>query len=588
MTVPSPERSAAGSGRYGGIILTLLFAAAAVAPLLYLVGVLAANYYDVPYYDTWSLYHLVAKFMNGDSSWGEYLFSQQVDSRPTVTRLLLLLGYSVSRDLAINVALNVSSAVATAGATLLLLRKINPSIRWPALLAAGAFFNLNFFSLAQWQNWNWHNQLSMFLPNTFFVLGWLVNTSSLRPRPRTLLVGLCCALSSFSFSGGLFQWFLIVPLTFGLSRKERIRLWSVHFSAALACFAFYFSGYQSRTAGLASGLADPGRGLTYIFVWLGSNLSGGNLVVAAIWGAILLLTFLFLGFQCFRSWRADGLQAGWLPWLSMGCYALISAVVASLGRSHIGLEQALRPRYCTISQWLIIGIIGLSVTLLWQNCERKPAQTRLGAYLLALFAAGFIMFQTRHDVHAAREWSKFAERMHFEKQSFGLESAHPGQLWTFDHPNRPLILTTYKMMQQAGFLRDSFHSDKILSLLAAQKTGRWNEGELHLATSVPFRDVRCSGWSIGGDAEAGNRVLIVLIASGSGKVLAVADGPINRSRPDVFRFKKPASAALAGFDLQFQIPKMEPGIHRLAAFRYGKDERSYYPIGAAQELEIPE
>lgn len=580
------KKIAAGNGRYGGIVLSLLLLAAALAPLLHLVALTATNYHDSPYYDTWSLYYRVAKFMNGDSSWGWYLFSQANEHRPAVPRLLLFLVHLVSRDLTIDVVLNFSSAVATAASTLLLLRKTNPGISCPALLAAGVLFNLNLFSVAQWQNWNWHSQWAMFLANLLFVLGWLVNTSSLPPLRRSLLVSLCCALATFSFANGLLQWFLVVPLASG--RKEKIRLWSLHFGAALTCFAFYFTGYKpSGGSNLGAALSDPFRLVTYVFAWLGSSLSGGSLQAAELWGAILLLTFLFLGFQCLKSWRADGLQVGWLPWLSMGCYALISGSMAALGRSHIGLEQALRPRYCTISQGLIIGIIGLSVTLLRQNWERKPAQARVGACLLSLLAASFIWFQGRHWVYAAHHWSKFGERMHFEKQSFGLEREQPGQLWTFDHPNRRLVLLAYKGMQEAGFLRDFSHSNKILRLLTAQKTGRWNEGEWQFATCLPFREIRCSGWSIGGDADAGNRVLIVLITPGNGKVLAVADGPINRVRPDVLRVKNPSSPALAGFDLQFQIPKMEPGIHRLAAFRYGKDERSYYPIGAPQEIEIP-
>jgi hypothetical protein len=583
----SPEPFTAGGRGYGGIILSLLLVAAALAPLLHLLTLTAANYYDAPYYDTWSLYYHVATFMNGDSSWGHYLFTQQVDSRPAVPRLLLFLVHRVSRDLSIDVVLNFISVVATAGATLLLLRKTNPGISWPALWAVGVLFNLNFFSLAQWVNWNWHDAVLSFLPNLFFALGWVVNTSSLPPLRRGLLVSLCCALSSFCFASGLFQWFVLLPLTVGLGRKEKIRLWSLHLSAALICFAFYFTGFKSAAKhNLAGGLSHLSRSVTYVFVWLGSSLSGGSLPVAAVWGAILLLTFLFLGFQCLRRWRIDGLQVGWLPWLSMGCYALISASVAALGRSHIGLEQALRSRYCTISQWLIIGIIGLSVTLLRQNWERNRAPERIAASLLALLAASFIWFQARHAMRSADEWSKFSERMHFEKQSFGLERKQPGQLWTFDHPNRELVLAAYKTMQKAGFLRDLFHSDKILDLLAAHKTGRWNDGELNFASCLPFRDIRCRGWSVGGDAEAGNRVLVLLIESG-GKVLAVGDGPIDRRRPDVILHKRPSSLPLAGFDLQFQIPKMAPGVYHLAAFRYAKDERSYYPIGAPAELAIP-
>lgn len=583
----STEPPTALRKRAGDSALFALLVAAALAPLLHLLVVTAANFYHAPYYDTWSLYYRVAKFMNGGSPWGEYLFSQANESRPAVPRLLLFLVHRVSRDLTIDVVLNFSSAVATAWATLVLLKKSNPRITWLALLAVGVFFNLNFFSFAQWQNWNWHNQLMMFLPNLFFVIGWLVNVSSIPPLRRSLLVSLCCALSSFSFANGLFQWFLLIPLTRGLGRREKIRLWALHFGAAAVCFAFYFTSYQSPSGhSLGSGLSNPGRSITYVFVWLGSSLSGGSLRLAALWGAILLLTFLFLGFQCLRSWRIDGLQGAWLPWLSMGFYALISAGVAALGRSHIGLEQALRPRYCTISQWLVIGIIGLSVTLLRQNWQRKPVQARLGGCLLALLAASFIVFQTRHEVQAANEWGSFAEHMHFEKQSFGLEKEQPGQLWTFDHPNRQLVLIAYKMMQQAGF-RDFSHSNKILELLSSHKTGLWNEGEVLSAIFLPFREIRCAGWTIGGDADAGNRVLIVLVASESGKVLAVADAPIDRDRPDVLKFKKPVSPKLAGFDLRFDIPKIEPGVYRLVAFRYGKDERLYYPIGKPSELTVP-
>ena len=577
----------AGSRRYGAIVLFALLAAAVLAPLLHLLIVLATNYYDMPYYDSWSLYYRVAEFMNGDSSWGNYLFSQANESRPAVPRLVLFLVHRLSRDLSIDVGLNLASAAATAGATLLLFRKTNPAIGWMPALAAGVLFNLNFFSLAQWQNWNWHNQLMMFLPNLFFVLGWLINISALPPLRRTLLVGLCCLLSSFSFANGLFQWFLIIPLTLGLSRKEKISLWSLHFGAAVACFACYFAGY--KTPGdhhLTTGLSHVGRSAKYVFVWLGSSLSADSIPWATAWGAILMLTFLLLGCQCFRSWRAAGLQVEHLPWLSMGCYALMSAAVAALGRSHIGLEQALRPRYCTISQWLIVGIIGLSVTLLRQNWERKPEQARIGLYLLALFAASFVSFQTRHGIQAAKEWGEFGQRMHFEKQAFGLEKDQPGQLWTFDHPNRKLVLLAYQLMQRAGFLQDFLHSDRILELVAANKSGQWNEGEVDFSTCLPFREGRCRGWSVGGDPHAGNRVLIVLIAEGRGNVLALADSPINQSRPDVFTYKKPASSQLAGFDLQFKIPKVEPGIYRLAAFRYGKDERSYYPVGKPTEVTI--
>ncbi len=524
--------------------------------------------------------------MNGDMSWGRFLFSQQVDSRPAVPRLLLFLVHSVNRDLILAVLLNFTSAIATAVMTLVLLRRTNPGISWPALWAAVALFNLNFFSIAQWVNWNWHDAILSFLPNMFFALGWLINTSALRPLGRGLLVSLCCALSSFCFSSGLFQWFVLVPVVVGLDRRKQIRTLGLHFAASLICFVFYLTGFiPGKALDIRDGLFHFGRSVTYFFIWLGSSLSGDSIPVAAIWGAVLLLTFLALAFQCFRIWRTEGLQAGWLPWLSMGFYPLLSGPIAAVGRSHIGLEQALRSRYCTYSQWLIIGIIGLSVIFVRRNWTRKRARSPVVLGLLVLLLAGFLYFQARHSLVATKSWEEFTERMHFQKQSFGLEERQPGQLWTFDYPVREQLLSAYKAMRKAGFLLNTFRSGQVLDLITTHKRGRWSDGDLKVASILPFREIKCRGWSVGGKPNAGNRVLIVLITP-EGKILAVGEGPINRKRVDVIRHTRASSRAVAGFDLQFRIPKMTPGLYRLAAFRYGKDEQRYYPIGAPAALVI--
>ena len=561
----------------------------ALAPLLYLVALTCRNYIDTPYYDSWSLYYHLSKFMNGDSSWWAFLHAQQNEARPAFPRLLLFLVHSMNRDLGIVVVLNIALAVATAVLTLLILRKVNPGINWHWLLAAGAFFNLNFFSIAQWQNWNWHNQIIMLVPNLFFALAWLINVSSLSALTRSALVSLCCAISTFSFANGLLQWFLVVPLAFGLTRKEKIRIWGLYLGVAVLCFVLYFEGFKIPGHDRAGGGLGNGRRLiTYFFAWIGSSLSAGSLALAQICGAVLVLTFLLVAIQCWKEWRRDGLQIAWLPWLSMSCYGLISGALADVARSHIGLDQALRPRYCTISQWFIVGVFGLAVTMLWRMRERAPTQARLAMSLLAVLSAGFIWLNARHAAYASEQWKGFSESMHFQKQSFGLEKAQPGQLWTFQFPNdkKRFVVFAYNEMQKAGFLRDFYRSSKILPLLAAHETGAPSDGEVTAAAYLPTREIKCSGWSVGGNEEAGNRVLVVLILPGNGKVLAVGDGPINHRRRDIIRAKRASSNSLAGFDLQFRIPKLNPGKYLLAAFRYGRDERHYYPIGAPVALQI--
>ena len=561
-----------------------LLAAAALAPLIHLVSLVVTNYIGTPFADTWSVYYRIAKFMTGGSTLTEFLFPQYNEARPVVPRLILFLVHSVNRSLVIDVALNIGSAIGTAIATLLILRKINPKLSWAAVLAVSILFNLNFFSVAQWKNWIWHTQLMMFLPNLFFAIGWLINVSSLRPLWRGSLVSFCCALSTFSFANGLSQWALLVPLTGGLERKEKFRLWGLHAGAALICFVLYFTGYKSSKGhSLGAGLVHSGALATNLFTWLGSSLAGGSLPMARIWGVVLLLTFLVL---VFLSWKAERLAIEYVPWLSMGAYALVSGLLVSLGRPHIGLQDALHPRYCTISQWLIIAIVGLSVTLLHQSWEHKPGLTQLGPTSFALFVAALLFFQGRHEAYAVQQWAQFTESMHFQTQSFGLEKAEPGQLWTFEHPNKHYVWGSYQLMLKAGFLRDFYRSSRILPLLAKHQTGDPHGGELELAAYLPSRQIVCKGWSVGGYPTAGNRVLIVLITPGTSKVLAVADGPIDRYRFDTWKTKEPSSRKVAGFDLRFPVPKMDPGEYLLAAFRYDRNEQSYYAIGAPVALEI--
>jgi len=287
-----------------------------------------------------------------------------------------------------------------------------------------------------------------------------------------------------------------------------------------------------------------------------------------------------LCFECLRQGRRTGLVAEWLPWLAFCGYAIMSGVLAAIGRSHISLEQALRPRYCTISLWLVVGIVGLSVTLLRGKTQQKPAWNRV----LAVIGTLFFFFYVRHMVYAAHKWSDFAEWMRFQEQSFGLESSQPGQTWTLDHPNRQMVLVTYGLMRKCGFLKDSTRSTEVVKLLAANAPADREDGDWEMTVSPSFREIHCRGWSTNRKADGGNRVLIVLVFP-SAKVLALADAPINGRQvaPD----QRPESSNYgAGFDLKVKLPRLAPGAYRVAAFRHSIAGPDYHMIDAPKSLPI--
>lgn len=190
-----------------------------------------------------------------------------------------------------------------------------------------------------------------------------------------------CLISMFSFANGMLLWLICAtPIVFG--RPKTFQYFKVFIIGSLLflplCLFVYFFGYErpSIHPSFILGFEYPLKSFLYFLLWIGSpfasamsnyEILGLTLfdpkILGIIVGGIVFVLIVYnsykiifrIGVKCFVN------RFSLSPWFALLIYALISGIIASLGRSGLGIAQALSPQYPSISIWLYIGLFGLFV-----------------------------------------------------------------------------------------------------------------------------------------------------------------------------------------------------------------------------------
>jgi hypothetical protein len=223
------------------------------------------------------------------------------------------------------------------------------------------------FSPVQRENWFWAFQLAFFLVQSGVIVS--VCFACLPNQNltfRLLLSILFAALASLSSAAGLMVWpALILAFAFGEDSKKRMLFAGAILVAATACvYAVYFTNYTTPSYGhitLADILRRPGVPLRYFIGLLGnpvtfwvSNSAKPLWTIAA--GTILILLFCLFSYLNVRN----GQRRNAAPWIALGCFALGSCLITTLGRTKIGLAIGLATsRYTTHALLFTIAVLAL-------------------------------------------------------------------------------------------------------------------------------------------------------------------------------------------------------------------------------------
>ena len=342
-----------------------------VTLLLWFVANFSVN---VPFGDDWALANFFEKVASGSANFTDF-FAQHNEHRIFFPRIIfLILAFPSKWDLRLEMYCSIFLAIVSfCGMYKIAANSQNQDRRLFHLFNIAIC--LLVFSLVQSENWLWGFQVAWFLINTCVTLAvlFLVVPTKLLPSQRLSLSALCCFIASFSSAHGLLSWIAVIPTVASVEgsarqRKFRLLLWVVLFCLSLF---IYLIGYvkPSYHPDIFFFLKEPLIAVTYLLTLLGKSV-GKMIIPSVLVGLIIAVNFVLFNIYYLKNYKSEFAHDA-TPWLSLGWFATLFALMTTLGRAGFGVEQAKSSRYTSVSILLVISLLQILRLLIYH--KRKQA-----------------------------------------------------------------------------------------------------------------------------------------------------------------------------------------------------------------------
>ena len=385
-----------------------LWAGLTLAPLLFLLLMLAFFHLEVPFNDQWELIPLLEKAEAGTLSPVDF-WALHNEHRLVFPRLLMLGLARISRwDIRWEIATNAALGIGIFLVAIAMIRSTAHRLRMPGVIWTVPFVALTVFSLSQWQNWFLGWQLQVFMNVLAAVAGFAILGKPALRWWHVLAAMAFGIVATYSFANGMAFWptgFLVLIVA---GRKSLPRLRLSLFAAAWIVVTVlvawsYLYGYERPEyhPALSEMFRHPLTYAAYVFKYLGGPIVGYSGIGAALAGLTGLTALCACSARLMR--RGEVSAKDLAPYWAMALYAIASALVTGLGRLGFGSEQALSSRYVTLAQLLWVADIALVYMLV---ARRGPSVRGL------LAACAVVLLLALNSLHGAYRWTeRYAFRM---------------------------------------------------------------------------------------------------------------------------------------------------------------------------------
>ena len=564
-------------------------------PPAVLAALLWRNAVNVPYWDEWDadLGGLFVKWHDGTLRFGDF-WVQHNESRLVLPRLIyLLLGGFSHWNLLREVAFTFLLAGVAAAAVFWLGKKAfsdRPVVRRLAFFLA----SLLIFSPAQFEAWLWGMELILYLPLVCLLASLLMLRTDFSARTKILFCAGMAVASTYCFSNGLLAWIALFPPLFlsegwsGFRKKSRAALcWLLGFVCNLA---LYFQDYQfPDTPGLWSMLrADPWRAAEYFCAFLGGPLTNPNaanaVTVAVSIGVVELSLFAAVGAAVFRRRKDSALLQRLWPWLTLGGYGLLSALLATSGRAAFGAPQALSSRYGIFGVCALVGLIYLLPLLAENRLAKLPIRAAL-----ALLAGAVVLLQARAFPAGVENFSVFGLELSHAKACLKFIDVLPPQPATrrFLCPNFPKVKRMADALDRAGVWNYSLHRSRQLAVFKIQPPPAGSPMGGIETGQVIGTNLFLSGWALTATrGAAADCVLFTAEAAGAEpEIVALMDQ--HRLRPDLVEKYQDQKFRAAGWDKLCPLADLPKGALTVKAWSYAVATDQLTPLAGEIHLANP-
>lgn len=302
-------------------------------------------------------------------------------------------------------------------------------------------------------------------------------------------------LASWTYSTGLMSWGALLVLL--LLQRQSWRRVATVLALGGGVVVLSLTSY-GRPAGHPEPNTgdDPGLLVDYVWTYLGALHSTDPAAAYSLGVVGCLLALAVFGLLTPLLGRRERRLLVW-PWLAVALFGLSNAVATGVGRSGMGVEQAMASRYGTLASFVWIGIL-LPPLLAMLDLPKldSTARTRWAGWaVLAVLAVGVV---SPSRVNGTRLLDRFVERA----------SRHPVAHYALRHGILDEQVFSVALTPATSQLWDVRSTLEAIGHIpfdrrAVEPSGRVEEvgemenvGYLDSAVGVPGGWVRLRGWSL--------------------------------------------------------------------------------------------
>ena len=313
--------------------------------------------------------HMVASiklFLEGGSWWEAKWFLQHFEHRIIIPNLIFFTSAFLDQGNSIHVMyLGWIFTAITIIPLYSLLKKINENFTWLIIPITALMFNLGQTTCFTWGLCTivWHLTSMLIILTIFFI-------SKIDQTRIALILAVACATAvSFTMFQGLLIWVVGIFGLFFITKMKKLSL-TIWILSAITIISLYFINYNfviadellrsSESAQVSTLLTY--RGLSYILLFLSNGLIvqiTQTLYLQYIIGLGMILTIILVPIYLkLKNINIKNL----VPWIQFGLYAILGAIILSVGRSDVVSANA--SRYIAWSAFAHIAVIVISTIFL--------------------------------------------------------------------------------------------------------------------------------------------------------------------------------------------------------------------------------
>ncbi len=556
-------------------------------PVILLLWFVANFSVNVPFWDDWSLVNFFDKVASGSANFTDF-FAQHNEHRMFFPKIIFLIIAFPSRwDIRLEMYFSIFLAIVSFCAMYKIAASQNQDT------TSFHLFNIAIciliFSLVQYENWLWGFQVAWFLINTCVTLAvfFFVVPTKLLPSQRLSLSAICCFIASFSSAHGLLSWIALIPTVASVQgsarqRKARLLLWMVLFSLSLT---IYLIGYvkPSNHPDLFFFLKEPLIAVNYLLTLLGRSL--GKVIIRTVSiGLIIAVNFILFNIYFLKNYKSE-LAHDAAPWLSLGWFATLFALMTTLGRAGFGVQQARASRYTTVSILLVISLLQIWRLLAYykqksiaKNIYKLSVCILFVIFLTAIFNSSDAIAQAKEIKLQRNSGEACLEVVRFIDKSI---SQQPNNCLNLLSPDPAILKERSEALPKIGF-RD-LPRDITFTTKPVKTHGSIDTSPI---TIVPKNGkIKLSGWSI--LPEQRSQPKIVFLSYDSNQSF-FANAVVRLKRPEVAKSLNSAFYKKSGWEVDVSpnsIPVRETVIK---AWVYDPEHKQFVKLSGEVKIKVVE